>query len=149
MKNLSPKLLIPILVGAVIFIGIVSWYGYDLIFKKEKPVRSPAQKFDTGLESQVESPTLSPERKEIVSKMKSHKIVISDGAFSPANLTIKVHDQVQWNNKESENCQIKTEDWQSPPIRPGKNFTQAFNEPGNFPYSCSLHPEIKGTIIVE
>ena len=81
--------------------------------------------------------------------MKSHKVVISDGAFSPANLTIKVHDQVQWNNKESENCQIKTEDWQSPPIRPEKNFTQAFPEPGTFPYSCSLHPEIKGTIIVE
>lgn len=147
MKN--AKLIIG-LIALVLVVGTASWYGYDLIFKKEMPVvRPPVEKFDISPTPQVEIPTLLPEKKEIISKLKTHEVTITDGAFSPASLTIKLHDQIQWENKDNEVCQIKGEGWESPAIESGMNFTQAFDQLSTSSYFCALHPEVKGTIIVE
>ena len=81
--------------------------------------------------------------------MKTHTVSIQKSQFTPQTLTIKLHDQVRWENKDSINHQVKGKNWGNVPLRPGRRFTQAFDEIGSFPYSCALHPEMKGTIIVE
>jgi plastocyanin len=147
MKNLK---LITGLIALALIVGIASWYGYDLIFKKAEPiVRQPVKQFDISPTPQVKIPTLSPEKKEIISKLETHQVDITDRAFSPASLTIKLHDQVQWQNKGNEACQIKGEGWESPTVESGTNFTQAFDQLGTFSYFCALRPEVKGTVIVQ
>ena len=96
-----------------------------------------------------EIPTLTPEKKEIISKLETHIVIIQNKSFSPANLTIKLHDQVEWQNKDSETYKIKGEDWGNVPIEPGESFSQAFETAGTFTYSCALHPDLTGTIVVE
>lgn len=96
-----------------------------------------------------EIPTLSPERKEIISKLETHVVVIEKKSFSPQNLTIKLHDQVEWQNKDNETFQIKGQGWGDVPIEPGEVFSQPFENAGTFPYSCALHPDLKGTIVVQ
>lgn len=100
-------------------------------------------------EGRVATPTFTPEKKEIISKLETHIVIIQNKSFSPANLTIKLHDQVEWQNKDSETYKIKGEDWGNVPIEPGESFTQAFETAGTFSYSCALHPELSGTIVVE
>lgn len=92
---------------------------------------------------------LTPEKKEIISKLETHTVTIQNGSLSPTSLTIKLHDQVKWQNNDNETYQIKGEDWGNVPIESGESFTQAFETAGTFSYSCVLHPELTGTIIVQ
>jgi len=126
-----------------IIIGAVSWYGYDLIFKKGKP-SAP-----TIIPAPAKPPTLSPEKREIISQLETHQVIIQDTGFSPQSLTIKLHDQVQWLNSKEEVCQIKGNNWGGVPIQSNRKFTQAFDKAGTFTYSCALDLENKGTIIVK
>jgi len=94
-------------------------------------------------------PPLTSERREIISNLETHVVTVQNSSFSPQSLTIKLHDQVEWQNKDNETHQIKGEDWGNVPIEPGESFTQAFETAGIFTYSCALHLEMTGTIVVE
>lgn len=126
--------------------------GGLFIYFQRKPAKQPSvvtpPAFTTPAVSE-EIPTLSPERIEIISKLETHVVVIQNKSFSPPTLTIKLHDQVEWQNKDTETFQIKGENWGNVPIEPGESFTQSFETAGTFSYSCALHPEITGTIVVE
>ena len=128
-------------------VGLASWYGYDLLFRKEKPATIPASPETTTAIG--EPPTLSPEKKEIIAKIETHAVKITSEGFSPAELTIKRYDQVSWENQDSTAHQVKGEGWGNVPIQSGRRFTQSFDESGVFPYQCVLHPEMNGKIIVE
>jgi plastocyanin len=39
--------------------------------------------------------------------------------------------------------------WQSPLLAPGETFTRTFDTPGVFPYLCSVHPFMTGSVTVE
>ena len=128
-----------------VVVGLASWYSYDLLFrKKAEPPAGPK-----AVPTLAEPPTLSPEKKEIISKLETHSVVITEAGFAPQTLTIKRYDQVQWENQGSTTHQVKGEGWGNVPIQPGKRFTQAFEETGTFPYSDSLQPTLTGTIIVQ
>lgn len=133
-----------ILVGALLVLLVVTViYSYQKTQSRLQPAPTQRRLTPTPV-----IPTLSPEKREIISKTQTHKVTIANRTFSPQSLTIKRHDQVQWENKDNEAYQIKGDGWESPPIRPGRNFTQTFKEVGTFPYSCALHPEVEGTITV-
>jgi plastocyanin len=94
-------------------------------------------------------PTRSPEEIKIISQMETKNVEIKDKTFIPAALTIKVHDQVRWHNADEVDYQLKGDGWQSLPLKPSRNFTRSFDQAGTFPYTCSLHPEMKGTVVVK
>jgi len=77
-------------------------------------------------------------------------IEISGFAFNPQTATVKVGTQVTWTNKDSATHSIKADDgsFDSGPINQGESFTFQFNTPGTFPYICTVHPSMQGTIIV-
>ena len=81
--------------------------------------------------------------------METHTITIENNTFNPSQITIKTNDQVQWSNEDTVEHQIKGEGWGDIPIKSGEKYTQAFIKPGTYPYSCTIHPEMTGTIIVE
>ena len=94
-------------------------------------------------------PTKTEEEKEIIRNIETLEVKITSNGFVPASLTIKPNDQVDWVNETSINYKVVGEDWGGVTIRAGKRFTQSFEKAGTYSYSCELHPEEMGEIIVQ
>jgi plastocyanin len=82
---------------------------------------------------------------------KTHSVTMKDLQYSPASLKIKAGDTVVWTNSDTHDHTVVASDnsFKSGNIRNGDTFSHQFAKPGNYSYSCSYHPRMKGTIIVE
>jgi plastocyanin len=78
-------------------------------------------------------------------------ISIEGFSFKPNSLTIKKGQVVIWTNNDSVNHTVTAKDgsFTSPALKKGETFSYTFNTPGTFNYSCSIHPSMSGTVIVE
>ena len=92
-----------------------------------------------------------PSQRTLADKPKSrtHDVDITGKGFSPNRLTLKAGDSVSWTNTDSRDHTVTGPGFGSGNIKPGGRFSFRFPKPGNYPYSCSLHPRMKGTIIVQ
>jgi len=79
------------------------------------------------------------------------KINISGFAFDPATITIKVGGTVTWTNQDSVAHTVAADDssWTSSNLGEGGTFSHTFDTAGTFTYRCSIHPTMKGTVIVQ
>jgi plastocyanin len=77
------------------------------------------------------------------------EVQIKGFAFEPATVNISVGDTVIWKNVEKVTHQIKIDDVESPILTEAKTFSYTFNETGSFNYTCTIHPSMKGTVIVK
>jgi plastocyanin len=78
--------------------------------------------------------------------------------YDPSPVTIKPGTSVTWTNNDStlhtvssglpEQGAVGTL-FDSSLIAPGKTFTHAFDKAGSFDYSCTLHPFMRGQIVVK
>lgn len=80
-------------------------------------------------------------------------ITISEYQFSPAQVTIKAGQSVEWKNDGNvahtvtETTTPRT--FASADINPGQSYTQTFDKPGTYNYVCSIHPDrMQGSIVV-
>lgn len=76
-------------------------------------------------------------------------VTIKDFAFSPVSLTVPIGSTVVWTNQDGSNHFVKFVDASSERMGKGATYTRTFTEPGTYPYECSLHPSMTGTVIVE
>ena len=81
-------------------------------------------------------------------------ITIKDFTFSPATLTVKTGTTVTWVNEDGASHTIASDDGSkfpctSPQLASRDSYPLAFTQAGTYPYHCSIHPSMKGTIIVE
>ena len=153
MKN--KKLTLLLIVSIVIFGGLLAAFlmGQTKTGKESLPAGRQVEK---GKEIAVEaSPTIPPiptkteEEKEIIRNIETLEVKITANGFEPDSLTIKLNDQVDWVNETSEDYKVVGEDWGGVTIRAGRRFTQSFEKAGVYPYSCELHPEMRGEVRVE
>jgi plastocyanin len=81
----------------------------------------------------------------------SATVEIRDFAFNPAELTVQPGTVVTWTNGDGETHTVESEDgtFSSGDVDSGATFSFTFNEPGTFPYICSIHTSMHGTIVVE
>lgn len=79
------------------------------------------------------------------------KVSISNSAFSPATITIPAGTAVRFTNNDSTNHSASADDnsWGTGTLGAGKHFSRYFKEAGTYTYTCSYHPSMKGTIIVQ
>jgi len=76
-------------------------------------------------------------------------INIVNFAFSPNTATISVNDKVTWTWVGSPHSTTSdTGVWDSGVFGAGHTFTRAFTSAGSFPFHCSVHPFMTGTITV-
>ena len=77
-------------------------------------------------------------------------ISIKRTGFVPASVTINNGDAVAWKNTDTINHQVVANGGQfaSPILGPGKSWTRTFRDGGTFRYHDSLHPSLKGTLVV-
>lgn len=78
--------------------------------------------------------------------------VIDKFAFAP-EIRIKAGDTIVWTNKDSAPHDVTStspeQRFQSSVLKTGESFSRQFNEPGTYSYKCSLHPVMRGTVVVE
>ncbi len=78
---------------------------------------------------------------------------IASFAFGPASLTVNVGDSVTWTNTDTAShtaTSVTTGvgEFDTGQIQTGQSKTVVFSTPGTFPYMCSNHPFMTGTVIV-
>ena len=82
---------------------------------------------------------------------KTEQISIVDFAFVPAIDTISANDSVRWTNDGAvvHSSTSNTGVWDSGTLNPGQSYTRQFTAVGSYPYFCSFHPFMQGTIVVK
>jgi plastocyanin len=79
-------------------------------------------------------------------------VTIKGFAFHPATLTVKVGTKVTFtNNDNTTHTTTATTNggFDSGNLSPGQSYTFTFTKKGTYPYDCTIHNFIKGTIIVQ
>jgi plastocyanin len=77
--------------------------------------------------------------------------VISDFAFSPETITVKVGSAVTWTNHDPFAHSVKSADgtFVSQDLEQGQTFSATFNTAGTFAYICGIHNSMTGTVVVQ
>ena len=80
-----------------------------------------------------------------------HKVEIDGFEFRPPVATVKRGDIVEWRNADPvpHTATAKDAGLDSGVIAPGGTFRFTAKRNGRFDYVCTLHPTMKGTLIVE
>ncbi len=73
-----------------------------------------------------------------------------DNGYEPKTITVKVNEAVKWNFVGSAKHDVVAADgsFVSGLTKSG-SYTHVFTKPGTYEYKCSIHPEMRGTVIVE
>ena len=79
------------------------------------------------------------------------EVTIDNFVFSPQQATVKAGDTVTWINHDDipHTVTSKTGVFRSKALDTDDKFSFTFAKPGTYPYFCSLHPHMTGTIVVE
>src|SRR5277367_915472 len=80
-----------------------------------------------------------------------HEILISSFMFQPMELTIKAGASVTWTNLDEEAHSVVSDAgvFRSGALDTNEHFVYQFATPGVYHFTCSLHPRMVGTIIVD
>ncbi len=80
-----------------------------------------------------------------------HTVTIDSTAFTPATVNAKVGDTVLWINKDMfpHTATSKAAKFDSGSLLTGKSWKFKVTTKGEFPYICTFHPTMKGTIRVK
>ena len=81
----------------------------------------------------------------------THTIVIADMKYAPESLTVKPGDTIVWVNKDffPHTATAADKSFDSRDIGTNKSWKYVAGKKGAFPYICTLHPTMKGTLIVK
>jgi plastocyanin len=109
----------------------------------------------------------SPNSKELIaqSQLSTHQVQVPSQAslqkatatlkihnfkFEPAKMTIAVGDTVQFVNSDEEPHTVTAKDgtFNSKALDTNQTWNYTATKPGTFPYICSIHPFMKGTLTV-
>ena len=79
------------------------------------------------------------------------KILVRDFMFSPTPLTIKAGSTVTWTNMDDEphTAVSDTGLFKSGGMDTNDSFSFKFDKPGTYHYTCTIHPRMTGTIVVQ
>lgn len=72
-------------------------------------------------------------------------------SFSPSNITITVGQKVTWTNNDNISHTVTSTNsafTSSGNLSPGASYEFTFNTAGSYPYHCSIHPAMTGTVTV-
>jgi YVTN family beta-propeller protein len=77
-------------------------------------------------------------------------VKIAGFAFGPASLAVAAGQTITWTNGDSVTHTITSDDklWDSGPVAPGASFSVTLTQPGTYTYHCSVHPFMRGTVVV-
>lgn len=77
-------------------------------------------------------------------------VEIQDSNYLPPSLTVPVGTTVRWINHDEETHTVTsmTGLFGSAGLDLKEEYTHTFTAPGAYPYTCDLHPHMRGTVVV-
>jgi len=135
----------------VVLVFLVFASGCTQSTAPAKPTATP-----TPLITQIVTITSTPTFTKTPS-VSDNTITINKSGFYPASMTVKSGSTVRWLNADSTKdpalynpthriTVLNVVDGQL--ISPGQSWSWIFYQPGTYPYSDMLHPDLAGTLIV-
>ncbi len=81
----------------------------------------------------------------------THTVVIAEMKFVPDTLTVAPGDTIVWVNKDffPHTATAQNKSFDSREIAMSKSWKYVATKKGAFPYICTLHPTMKGSLIVK
>jgi plastocyanin len=81
----------------------------------------------------------------------SAKIMVKNFMFSPASLRIDAGATVTWANMDDEPHTVVSDTglFRSGALDTKESFSFKFDKPGTYHFTCSIHPAMVGTIVVQ
>lgn len=81
----------------------------------------------------------------------ANSVNLANFAFSPATITVKVGTTVTWTNKDGTTHTVTsdTATFDSGNLAANEKYSYTFSTAGTYPYHCTIHPYMKGTVIVQ
>jgi len=76
------------------------------------------------------------------------KVSMRSMQFSPKTLRIRKGTVVEWKNDDMVPHTATSASFDSGSLGPGKAWRHTFTEAGQFPYRCTFHPAMTGSVIV-
>lgn len=78
------------------------------------------------------------------------QVQITNFAFAPAVITVVAGTTVTWTNEDTTQHDVFAPPvgLQSPVLNQNDSFAHTFSSPGTYPYICSIHPFMHGTVVV-
>jgi len=77
-------------------------------------------------------------------------VVMRNMKFSPASIEIKPGETVEWTNEDiTPHTATSAPLFDSGSIDSDKSWRHTFTKQGNFPYTCTFHPEMKAVVTVK
>ncbi len=79
------------------------------------------------------------------------QVIMTDLSYDPETVTIKVGDTVTWVNQDAPQHDVIADngEFKSDLFDRGQTFSYTFTKAGTYPYHCSIHPGMAGTVVVE
>jgi plastocyanin len=83
-------------------------------------------------------------------KAASAAVTMGDLFFSPSSVTVAVGDTVTWRNtgQAPHNATADDGSFKTPTLNNGQSASHTFSQAGTFSYTCTIHPQMKGTVRV-
>ena len=111
-------------------------------------------------EEPAPTPTPTPEDNEVNDEeaVDTDSVTIMDFEFDPQIIRVDTGTEVTWTNEGDASHTVvnqETEQYQegdlfnSGMIESGQDYSHTFEEAGEYPYYCDLHPQMRGRVIVE
>jgi plastocyanin len=80
----------------------------------------------------------------------AHVVTINNFKFQPADLTVKAGDTVEWKNEDIVPHSATDKGvFDSGGIAKGGSWQWVATKPGTYYYICTLHPNMKGRLVVQ
>lgn len=113
-----------------------------------QPPASPTAASTTAAKPAASAATAPPTAASTPGEVRVQMVGI---AFQPAMLTVPVGTTIVWVNAEPVVHTIAHQDlttFSSPVLNQGETFRYTFTRPGEYPYLCTIHPDMVGSITV-
>lgn len=105
----------------------------------------------TGCSKDSSNPTSSSSTGPSPTPPSPNTVTMAGMTFSPATLTVSVGTMVTWKNDDgiAHTSTSDTGVWDTGNLAPGASSTTTFTKAGSYPYHCTYHSGMKGTIVVQ
>ena len=79
------------------------------------------------------------------------KIAVKDFMFNPTPLTVRAGSTVTWTNMDDEPHTVVSDTgaFKSGGMDTNESFSYKFDKPGTYHFTCSIHPRMVGTVVVQ
>ncbi len=92
-----------------------------------------------------------PHAQADAAKRPAAEVKIDNFSFGPASLTVAPGTTVTWTNRDDIPHTVVADDrsFKSKTLDTDETFSYTFDQPGTYPYFCSIHPHMTGKVVVQ